>query len=365
GRTGSLNPYAILEPVRVSGVIVKQATLHNEEDIRRKDLHVQDYVVVERAGEVIPQVIKPDKSRRPSDKTCDRCGSYFHPTVEHPSGIQWEGHMPATCPVCRATVRREPEEAMYYCVNASCPARLFEGLRHFTGVMEIEGVGDALCAQLLDKGLVKDIADLYSLTKERMLTLERMGDKLATKLLKQVQESESRPLARLIFALGIRHVGERVAELLAQHFGSVAALAKASVEDITQVPTVGPAIAESVVAYFREPRNLQVIEKLRKAGLRMAEEATAGAVGPRPLAGKTFVITGTLDALSREKAEAKIKEMGGVAGSSVTRKTDYLVAGRDPGSKLDKARQLGTKLLTEAEFLDMLQQAEGQPSPGS
>ncbi|MEK7682102.1 MAG: helix-hairpin-helix domain-containing protein, partial [Chloroflexota bacterium] len=268
-----------------------------------------------------------------------------------------------TCPECGARVVKPEGEAMTRCPNTACPAQLYESLRHFAGVMEIEGAGAALCAQLLGKGLAKDAADLYALTGEQLLTLERMGDKLAVKVLAQIEGSKARPLARLIFALGIRHVGERIAELLAQHFGGIEALAVASVDDIMKVPDIGPAIAESVVAYFHEPRNLKVVTKLREAGVRMREEAS-GVAGPRPLAGKAFVVTGTLDAFSRDSAEAAIKALGGTAGSSVSRKTDYVVVGRDAGSKLEKAKVLGVKVLNEAEFLELLRQAEAQMKKG-
>ena len=343
GRTGSLNPYAILEPVQVSGVTVKQATLHNEDDIRRKDIRIGDWVIVERAGEVIPQVIGPVRDRR--------------------AGEEREFRMPEACPECGARVVKPEGEAMARCPNTACPAQIYESLRHYTGVMEIEGAGDALCAQLLDKGLVKDVADLYALTQEQLLTLERMGDKLAVKVLAQIEGSKTRPLARLIFALGIRHVGERIAELLAWHFAGVEALAATSEDNITKVPDIGPAIAASVVAYFREPRNLKVLDKLWKAGVRMQEKAAA-ATGPRPFTGKTFVVTGTLDAFSRDGAEAAIKALGGTAGSSVSRKTDYVVVGREAGSKLEKAKGLGIKVLNEAEFLELLRQAEAQTKKG-
>ncbi len=342
GRTGSLNPYAVLEPVRLAGVTIRQASLHNEEDIHRKDIREGDTVLVQRAGEVIPQVVGPILSKRP------------------PDAKEWAP--PEACPVCGGPVVKPEGEAMRRCTNAlSCPAQQFELLKHFVSrsAMDIQGIGESLSALLLSSGLVRDAADLYYLKAEQLTGLERMGEKSAQNLLKAIEESKKRPLAKLIFALGIRHVGEEVAKLLAGAFGSIDRLMSATVEEISEVEGIGPKIAESVVDYFANERNRQVIEKLRKAGLRFEEQAEQPR-GDLPLAGKSFVITGTLQGLSRPQAEARIRELGGQVGSSVTRKTDYLVAGADPGSKLQRAQSLGITILTDEEFQKLLEQKEGR-----
>ena len=340
GRTGSLNPYAILEPVSVGGVTIKQAALHNEEDIHRKDIREGDIVIVQRAGEVIPQVVGPLVSRR--------------------SGAERVWYMPTHCPVCGAQVVKPEGEAVARCPNVSCPAQIFELLTHFVsrGAMDIDGIGEKLAAALLKEGLVKDVADLYSLNEEQLAALERMGDKSAQNVLGAIDRSKGRPLSRVLFALGIRHVGAETAELLARHFGSMDRLATASIEELLQVPTIGPKIADSVYAFFRQEQNLKVIEKLRRAGVRLEEEAAP----PRelPLSGQEFVVTGRLEAFTRTEAEARIKELGGAVGSSVTRRTTFLVLGADPGSKLEKARALGTGLLGEQEFLRLLEEASNR-----
>ncbi|MFQ5879050.1 MAG: NAD-dependent DNA ligase LigA [Dehalococcoidia bacterium] len=337
GRTGSLNPYALLEPVRIGGATVKMATLHNEDDIRRKDIRIGDTVIVQRAGEVIPQVVGPVASHRTGQE---------RPFVP-----------PERCPVCGAVAARPPGEAMRYCTNPSCPAQAFRGLTHFVqrGAMDIEGLGEQWCQALLEAGLVADPGDLYYLSKEQLVKLERMGDKLAQNILDQIEASKERPLARLVFALGIRHVGSEVAELLANHLRSMNTLVGASLEDLTAIPGIGPKIAESIHDYFRVERNLGVIDKLWRAGVRMAQAEPAA---PRegPLAGLSFVVTGTLVAFPRSRAEAIIKEMSGSVGASVTRKTDYLVVGEAPGSKLQQAQRYGTKLLSEEEFLSLLRE---------
>jgi DNA ligase (NAD+) len=339
GRTGSLNPYAILEPVPVGGVTIKRAALHNEEDIRRKDIRIGDTVIVQRAGEVIPEVVAPVVSKR--------------------TGQERFFVMPSRCPVCGGEVVKPEGEVMARCINTSCPAQSYELLTHFVsrGGMDIEGIGEKLAAALLGSGLVKDVADLYSLHEheQELIDLERMGKKSSANLLNAIEKSKDRPLSRVIFALGIRHVGEETAELLASHFGSMERLTKASREEFASIPSIGPKIADSIHAFFRQEANLRVIEKLRRAGVRLEEEA----VGRRalPLLGQEFVVTGRLDAFSRSEAEARIKELGGAVGSSVTRKTTYLVVGADPGSKLEKAKSLGTTLLNEEEFLRLLEEA--------
>ena len=357
GRTGSMNPYAVLEPVQVGGVTLKQSTLHNEDDIRRKDIHVQDWVRVERAGEVIPQVLGPIVERRPSSEPqCSICDSFFHPTKQHPPDIEWTGGMPARCPVCGGEVIRPQGEAMARCTNAACAAQVFEGIRHFVSRpgMDIEGFGEKMCAAFLEAGLVADVGDIYALRKEDVLRLERMAEKSATNLLDAIERSKERRLARVLFALGIPHVGSEMSEVLARRFGGVDALAQASEDDLATIPTVGPKIAQSVAAYFGQPSNCAIIEKLRSAGVRLQEEVVAPARLELPLAGKRFVVTGRLERLTRSQAEARIKELGGQVSSSVSRSTDYVVVGEEPGSKLDQALTLGTTRLNEEEFLQLV-----------
>lgn len=344
GRTGSLNPFAILEPVNVSGATVKMATLHNEEDIHRKDIRVGDWVIVERAGEVIPQVVGPVVARR--------------------TGEERVFQMPESCPVCGTAVVKPLSEAMHRCPNTACPAQFFELLKHFVskGAMDIDGVGERWCRILIDAGLVRDVADLYCLTKEQLLGLERMGDKLATKIIQNAEISKERPLANVIFALGILHVGSETAELLAQRYLSIVRLSEATLEELTAVPGIGPKIAASIATYFQVKQNGEVVEKLRLAGVRLAQEIGPGeglAEGKHlPLAGLSFVFTGTLSSMSRSSAEAKIKALGGSASSSVTRKTNYLVVGDAPGSKVEQAKRLGTGLIDEMGLLDLIGEGE-------
>jgi DNA ligase (NAD+) len=340
GRTGSLNPYAILEPIRVGGVVISSAALHNEEDIHRKDIRIGDWVVVQRAGEVIPEIVEPIVSRR--------------------TGKEKIFSMPARCPVCGSEVIKPEGEAMHRCTNAACPSQALEKIKHFVsrGAMDMDGVGEKLCQALFEDSLIEDAADLYYLTKEQLLGLERMADKSASNVLNSIKASKDRSLTRVIFALGITHVGEQYAELLAERFDSIDALSKASQEELSTIPSIGPKIAESIVAFFRQKGNMQIIEKLRKAGVRLEREKAKEAKPEElPLAGLEFVLTGKLESLSRSEAEAKIKPLGGKAGSDVTRKTSYVVVGADPGSKLAKAEKLGTKTLSEAEFLELLDKA--------
>jgi DNA ligase (NAD+) len=342
GRTGSLNPYAVLEPVRVGGVTISSAALHNEEDIHRKDIRVGDWVVVQRAGEVIPEIVGPVVSRR--------------------TGKERVFQMPKRCPVCGSEVIKPEGEAMHRCTNAACPSQALEKIKHFVsrGAMDIDGVGEKLCQALFEAGLVKDSGDLYYLTKEQLLGLERMADKSASSVLKSIEASKNRPLARLIFALGILHIGDRYAELLAEQFHGLDQLAKVGQEELSTIPSIGPKIAEGIVTFFRQEGNQQIIEKLRKAGVKLEKPETVGAelVSSHPLAGLEFVLTGKLDSFSRSEAEARIKALGGKAGSDVTKRTSYVVVGADPGSKLAKAQKLGTKTLTEAEFLKLLENYE-------
>jgi DNA ligase (NAD+) len=334
GRTGSLNPYAILEPVSVGGVVIKQAALHNEEDIHRKDIRIGDMVIVQRAGEVIPEIVGPVASLR--------------------TGEEKIFYMPAQCPVCGAEVIKPEGEAMHRCPNAACPAQALERIKHFVsrGAMDIEGIGEKLSTALFNAGLVKDVADLYYLTREQLLRLERMGEKSVANILNSIERSKDRALPRVIFALGILHVGWETAELLADHFPSIDRLARASREELLSIPSIGAKIADSILAFFAQKENQRIIEKLRKAGVRL--EAEAAKPKELPLAGLEFVLTGRLETFPRQEAEARIKALGGSVGSSVTKKTSYLIVGADPRSKLDKARALGTKLLTEEEFLRMV-----------
>ncbi len=332
GRTGTLTPVADLEPVPVGGVTVSHATLHNMDEIERLGVKVGDTIIIQRAGEVIPQVVK---------------------VVQHASQGR-EFRMPKECPVCGGDVHRTEGEVAYRCVNAACPAQLKESLLHFAGrrAMNIDGLGDALVDQLVDKGLVRDVAGLYSLTHDQLANLERMGDKSADNLLGEIEHSKKAELARLIFALGIRFVGERTAQLLADHFGSLDKLARATQEQLLEVEEVGPKIAESILEFFRETRNLKVLEKLRKAGLQFEQKKARKAEGK--LAGKQFVLTGTLPHYSRDEATRIVEEAGGRVIGSVSKKTDYVVVGADAGSKLDKAKALGIKTLDEAELLKLL-----------
>jgi len=338
GRTGSLNPFAVLEPVQVGGVVVKQATLHNEDDVRRKDIRIGDTVIVQRAGDVIPQVVGPVTSKR--------------------TGRPRRWVMPRRCPACDGEVVRPEGEATSYCVNPSCPAQAFRWLTHFVGrgAMDIEGLGEQWAAVLLERGLVEDPADVFFLTREQLLELERMGPVLADKIVANIEAAKKRPLSRLLFALGIRHVGSEIAETLANEFGSLDAIAAASREELEAIPAVGPKIAESVYDYFRGERQRRVIEKLRQAGVRMEQERAAPAEGP--LAGQTFLVTGTLASMARGEAEARLKALGASIGSSVTKKTTCLVVGEGPGSKLQKAQEYGSKLMDEQELLRLLESAK-------
>ncbi len=346
GRTGTLNPYAVLEPVSVGGVTIKSAALHNEDDIRRKDIREGDWVYIQRAGEVIPEVVGPIKGKRKKRlKEFNLLKKAFDKEKQRPA-----------CPVCGAEVFRPEGEVMYYCSNAACPAQVQERLEHFAsrGGMDIRGIGESQSAMLLKEGLVKDVSDLYYLKKEQLLKLERMAEKSVTNMLNAIEKSKETPLARLIFALGIRHVGKEMAEILAKEFHSTDKMANASREELLSIATIGPKIADSIIAFFGQEENRRIIERLREAGVRLEEEAARPE--ELPLAGQEFVITGRLETFSRQEAEARIKALGGTAKSDVTRKTTYLVVGAEPGSKLARAQELGTKQLTEEEFVKLLEQ---------
>jgi DNA ligase (NAD+) len=334
GRTGKLTPVAELKPVPIGGTTVSRATLHNMDEIERLGVKIGDWVEVERGGDVIPKVtrvIDDDK---------------------HPRGRK-SFRMPEKCPVCGGHVVRVEGEADHRCVNQKCPAKLRETILHFAsrGVMNIDGMGDALVTQLTDRGMVKDIADIYTLTKDKLLSLERMGDKSAENILREVGNSKKLPLERVIYGLGIRFVGERTAQFLAEHFGDMTALENAGEEELQQVEEVGPRIAKSIVEFFAEPKNRELVEELRGAGLQFKGKKKARGT---KLAGKTFVLTGTLANYTRDQAKKMIENAGGKVAGSVSKKTDYVVAGSDAGSKLDKARELGITVLDEQGMRELL-----------
>jgi DNA ligase (NAD+) len=330
GRTGSLNPYAVLEPVEIGGATVRLATLHNFEDIRRKGLLVGDLVLVKRAGEVIPQVVSPLTDRRTGEE------KPFTP--------------PDHCPSCGTPVVQPPGEVMVYCPNHSCPARIFSGIVHFAGrdAMDIRGLGERTAQQLLAAGLIRDVADLYRLRPEDLLGLEGFAELSARNLVDAIQASRDRPLSRLLFALGVRHVGAHAAQLLAQRFGSMDALLQATAADFAAVHGIGETTAAALAAYLQEPRNRELIERLREAGVNMVEPVERAE--HRPFEGLTFVVTGTLPTMSRKEVTEFIERRGGRVAGSVSRATSYLVVGESPGSKLDRARELGIPVLSEEQL---------------
>ena len=332
GRTGVLTPVAILEPVQVGGVTVSRSTLHNMDEIERLGVQIGDTVLIERAGEVIPhvlKVLKPGKNRKPF-------------------------HMPKHCPECGSAIHHVEGEVAYRCVNAACPAKRKESILHYAGrhAMDIDGLGEKIVDQFVDKGLVKDVADLYALKEEEVAELERMAEKSAQNLLEEIEASKKNSLARLIYALGIQFVGERTGQLLAEHFSSLEELAAAKEEELEQVPEVGPKVAASIVEFFSEPSNRQLIKKLANAGVRPTTERRE--VKSDKLAGKTFVFTGTLVNRTREEAGAIVQQHGGKVSGAVSNKTNYVVVGTDPGSKYDKAKELGVTILDESEFEKVL-----------
>jgi len=335
GRTGALTPVANLTPVALAGVNVARATLHNEDEVRRKDVRVGDTVVIQRAGEVIPEVVEVVTSER--------------------NGGEVEFFMPTHCPSCGTEVVKPEGEAVTRCPNPACPARLQQQLEHFVSrnAMDIEGLGKRHMAQLTQLGLVRNMADLYAVTKEQFLTMERMGDKLATKILANIEASKHRPLANVIFALGIRHIGEHSAEVLAAAFGTLERLRDASVEELAGVHEIGRTTAESIAGWFSDPANQETLRKLMEAGV--MPEANVSAPQSDALKGKTFVFTGTLLRLKRDEAEATVKRLGGRASGSVSKQTSYVVTGESAGSKLTKAQELGVPVLTEDEFIDLIE----------
>ena len=347
GRTGTLNPYAVLEPVSLGGVTIKQAALHNEDDIRRKDIREGDTVIIQRAGEVIPQVIGPVLAKRSGkEKEFSLLEKLYTSSQKRP-----------TCPVCGSEILKPEAEVMYYCPNAVCPAQVEQRLEHFAsrGAMDIRGIGEQMSVMLVDKGLVKNVVDLYYLKKKRgqLLKLGKMAEKSVTNILNAIEKSKDRPLARLIYALGIRHVGGETAEILAKEFFSLEALANASRQQLSSVPSIGSKIANSITAFFNNEENKGIIKRLKDVDVLLEEKGVAKLEG-QPLLGQEFVITGRLNRFTRQEAEAQIKALGGIAKSGITAKTTYLVAGADPGSKIEHAQALGIRQLKEDEFLQLL-----------
>jgi DNA ligase (NAD+) len=339
GRTGKLTPVAMLAPVLIGGTTVRNATLHNMDEIERLGVKIGDWVQVERGGDVIPKVAKVIEDK------------------EHPRGTR-VFEMPKKCPVCGTDVVKTEGEVDYRCVNANCPAKLRETILHFAsrGVMNIDGMGDALVNQLTERGLVKNIADIYKLTKADLLSLERMGEKSAQNILNEIERSKKLPLERVIYGLGIRMVGERTAQFLAEHFGSMEELEKAGVEELQNVNEVGPRIAESIVEFFGIAANRKLVEHLRSAELTLTGKKKERGT---QLAGKTFVLTGTLARFTRDEAKKMIEDAGGKVTGSVSKKTDYVVAGADAGSKLDKARELAVKVIDELKMEELLRAKDG------
>ncbi len=340
GRTGTITPAADLEPVPCAGVTISSASLHNFDEVARLDVRVGDTVLIERAGEVIPYVVKVITSKRTGDEK---------PVVP-----------PARCPACGGKVVKEEGLVAIYCANPSCPAQLKRGLEHFAGRagMDIEGLGEVVVNQLVDRGMIEDFADVYALKKEQLLTLDLFADKRAENLLAAVEASKARPLSRLLNALGIRQVGERLARTLADHFHTLDALAKAPAEELLKAEDVGPIVAESIAAFFGEPKVDALIRKLKRHGVNLTEPERPKVEGS-PIEGKTFVFTGELTSMTRGQAEARVRELGGEAAGSVSKKTGYVVAGAEAGSKLEKAKKLGVTVLDEAAFLKLI----GEPKP--
>lgn len=336
GRTGALTPVAVLEPVQLGGVTVSRSTLHNEDEIERLGLRLGDWVLIERGGDVIPKVIKVVESKR--------------------TGREKKFRMPETCPVCGGRVSRPEGEVLSRCVAADCPAQLIGRLLHFASrrAMRIEGLGSALAEQLIAGKVIRDVADLYSLKLEDLTSLERMAEKSASNILSQIESSKARDLWHLIYGLGIRHVGERTAGILARHFGSLERLGRASVEELDDIHEIGLTMAQSIRDWFDDPGNERLCRRLHEAGVRTETEKQAGGAADQRFAGKQFVLTGTLPGMTRDEARAMIEAGGGRVTSTVSKKTDFVVAGAEPGSKLDKANQLGVQVIDEAGFKKML-----------
>jgi len=338
GRTGALTPVAIFKPTLLSGTIVKRATLHNEDEIKRKDIRIGDTVIIEKGGDIIPQVIKVVESKR--------------------TGKEKKFSMPKKCPVCGAKVVRLEGEAVARCIGSDCPAQLKERIAHYAqrSAMDIDGLGDKLIEQLVDKKIVKDIANLYKLDLSTLSSMERMGGKSSQNLLSQIEESKTRPLSRLIFALGIRYVGTRGARILSEHFSSLKELSEVSPEELEAIPEIGPQTAHSLVLFFQEQRNKKLLKKLKDYGVQMGGKKVEKRREKTFLATKKFIFTGALKHYSREQAKELVEGLGARAVSSVSKKVDYVVAGEDPGSKYEKAKKLGVRILSEQEFEDLIKE---------
>jgi DNA ligase (NAD+) len=331
GRTGALTPVAVMEPVKVGGVEVSRATLHNQDEIDKKDVRIGDTVIIQRAGDVIPEVVQVITSKR--------------------KGPEKKFKMPSKCPVCGSEVIRE--EAIHRCIGLDCPAQLKGRIKHFASkrAMDIDGLGTKLTDQLVDKGLVKDVADIYYIKKEDFIALERMADKSAQNIIDAIEKSKTKPLSKFLYALGIRHVGETTAEDLARHFQKLDDFFQLSEEDLMMVEGIGPEVAASFHQFFRDKKNRESIERLKKAGVKVIEPKVKE---KGKLARKTFVFTGTLKAYGRDEVRNLVESLGGMTVSSVSKKIDFVVVGEDPGSKFDKAKELGIKTLTEEEFKKMI-----------
>ncbi len=333
GRMGTLTPVAIMEPVNVGGVMVSRATLHNEDEVIKKDIRIGDTVVIQRAGDVIPEVVKVILEKR--------------------TGKEKEFKMPVKCPECNSDIVRLEGEVAHRCVNISCPAQLKEHIRHFASrsAMDIEGLGEKVSSQLFDAKLITDPADLYFLSKEQLVALDRQAEKSAQNLIEAIEKSKNPVLDKFIYALGIRHVGERTAKLLAAHFGNMKNLIAANVEDLTAINEIGPEIAASILEFFHEQKNIDVMNKFSKAGVTPQKKEISGNA---PLQGKSFVFTGTMQGMGRNDAKNIVENLGGTIHSSVTKSTSYVVAGSEPGSKVDKAKSSGIKIIREEEFLKLI-----------
>lgn len=341
GRTGVVTPTAILQPVRVAGTIVQRASLHNEDYIREKDIRLGDYVIIKKAGDIIPEVVRSLPERR--------------------TGKEEPFDMPTHCPVCASELVRLDDEVALRCVNPQCPAQIREGLIHFVSrqAMNIDGLGEKVIAQLFEHGLVRSVADLYTLTKDELVALERMGEKSATNLLQAIEASKQNSLERLLFGLGIRHVGAKAAKTLAEHFETMERLQQATKEELTAIHEIGEKMADSIVTYFSKEEVKQLLERLRAYGVNMTYKGAKQTVDiSSTFAGKTFVLTGTLQSMSRSEAKEAIEALGGKVTGSVSKKTDVVVVGEDAGSKLEKARQLGITIWDEARFLQEIQQSK-------
>ncbi|EFC90107.1 DNA ligase, NAD-dependent [Dethiosulfovibrio peptidovorans DSM 11002] len=341
GRTGAMTPVAILEPVQLAGSVVRRASLHNEDEIRRKDVRIGDRVKVRKAGEIIPEIVSVDSEAR--------------------NGTEIPFEMPRNCPICGSEAVRLPDESAWRCPNKSCPAQMNEELRHFAsrGCMDIRGLGERVASQLVGSGFVRDLADLYELKEEQIISLDRMGPKSASNLISAIRGSKDRPLAALLAGLGIRHVGKGVAELLVERYGSMEALRRADPEELGSIEGVGPAIAASLEAFFSDDGNIRTLDRLMDHGVRMEERRPETSSDGKLLSGMTFVFTGELKRASRSEAQKLVKSMGGKATSSVSGKTSYVVAGESPGSKLDKAVSLGIPVLDEDGFYEMVESLAG------